>query len=75
VAGIDVRLSHEHVSSDRLVSMVRSVDVVLVQTSKATHAATNAIGSAAQGHTPLVFVAGRGASALLREFVRWLTAP
>ena len=75
VAGLDVRLSHDLVNSDRLVSLVRNVEVMLVQTSKATHAATNAIGSAALGHTPIVYVAGRGASALLREFVRWLSSP
>jgi hypothetical protein len=75
VDGVDVRLSHDHVNSDRLASTVRSSQVMLVQTSKATHAATNAISAAALGHTPIVHVNGRGASALLREFVRWLTLP
>jgi hypothetical protein len=75
VEGVDVRLSHDHVNSDRLVSTVRSAQVMLVQTSKATHAATNAIAVAAAGHTPIVHVNGRGASALLREFVRWLGSP
>jgi hypothetical protein len=75
VDGVDVRLSHDHVNSDRLASAVRSVQVMLVQTSRATHAATNAISVAALGHTPIVHVNGRGASALLREFVRWLGSP
>jgi hypothetical protein len=75
VDGVDVRLSHEHVNSDRLTSVVRSAQVMLVQTSKATHAATTAISVAALGRTPIVQVNGRGASALLREFVRWLGSP
>lgn len=75
VTDVDVRLSHEHVNSDRLVSTVRSAEVMLVHTSKATHAATDAIATAALGYTPVVRVSGRGASALFREFVRWLSSP
>ena len=68
---VKVKLSNDFVNSDRLVSLVQGVDLMIVQTSKATHAATNAIGTAAAGRTPVVHVAGRGTTAMLRAFLDW----
>lgn len=69
--GVQVTLSHDHVNSRSLEAVVRGSDVVLVQTSRAKHAATNAIRDAARDDESVVLVHGRGATALLRALLRW----
>lgn len=73
-AGIEIRISTDKVNSDRLVASVRASAVVLVHTSKATHAATNAISAAASGGNEIVWVNGRGASSIFRAFLAWRDA-
>jgi hypothetical protein len=72
--GTEVTLSHDHVNSQALEALVRSSDVMLVQTSRATHAATGAIAAAAVDKTIVVLVAGRGATSLLRGILEWSEA-
>jgi hypothetical protein len=72
-SGVQVTLSHDHVNSRPLEAMVRGSDVVLVQTSRAKHAATNAIRDAARDDESVVLVHGRGATALLRALLQWTT--
>jgi len=67
---VSVRLSSEHVNSASLISFARSSDVLLVQTSHAKHAATQAIEAAA-GQDRIILVHGRGASALVRALLAW----
>ena len=69
--GTDVPLAHDHVNRRPLEALVRSADVMLVQTSRATHAATNAIRDAAPDSSRIVLVNGRGATALLRGLIQW----
>lgn len=68
----DVRLSSEHVNSPNLVGFARGSDVLLVQTSHAKHAATQAIEAAVLDRGRLVLVHGRGASALVRALLAWV---
>lgn len=67
---VTVRLSSEHVNSSSLVGFARGSDVLLVQTSHAKHAATQAIEAAADP-ARVVLVHGRGASALVRALLAW----
>lgn len=67
---VDVRLSHAHSNSPELNSFVRSSDVVLVHTSHAKHAATNAIERSVEA-ARLVRVNGRGATSLFRSLLDW----
>jgi hypothetical protein len=67
---VEVRLSSEHVNSASLEAFARSSDVLLVQTSHAKHAATQAIEAAAD-RSRVVLVHGRGASALVRALLAW----
>lgn len=68
----DVRTSSDHVNGPSLGAFVRSADVLLVQTSHAKHAATQAIEAAATDPDRVVLVHGRGASALVRALVGWV---
>ena len=68
-----VRLSHAHSNSSALEGFVRSSDVVLVQTSHAKHAATDAISAASADHSRLVLVHGRGATSLFRGLLNWVS--
>jgi hypothetical protein len=68
---VEIKLSSDKVNSDRLAATVRSSAVVLVHTSKATHAATNAISDAASETNEIVWVNGRGASSIFRAFLSW----
>ena len=70
---VEVRLSHAHSNSSALEGFVRSSDVVLVQTSHAKHAATDAISAASADHSRLVLVNGRGATSLFRGLLNWVT--
>jgi hypothetical protein len=72
--GVEIHISNDKVNSDRLAAMVRSSDAVLVHTSKATHAATNAISAAATEQNEIVWVNGRGASSIFRAFLDWVGA-
>jgi hypothetical protein len=73
-----VRTSSGHVNSETLAALVRGADVMLVQTSHAKHAATQAITAAALDPDRVVYVNGRGATAIVRELLAWVrgsTAP
>ncbi len=70
--GVVVRESHDKVSSDRLEALVRGCDVLLVQTSRASHAATAAINAVAPDPSRVMLVHGRGASALMRALNNWV---
>jgi hypothetical protein len=74
---VDVRISSGHVNSETLTALVRGADVMLVQTSHAKHAATQAINAAASDPERVVLVHGRGATALVRALLNWIrgTAP
>ena len=71
--GVEVNLSHAHSNSSALEGLVRSSDVVLVQTSHAKHAATDAISAASADHSRVVLVNGRGATSLFRGLLNWIT--
>ncbi|WP_137146488.1 protein DpdD [Mycolicibacterium sp. CR10] len=68
---VTVRSSAAHGNSDALGALVKGVDVMLVQTSHAKHAATGAISMAIEDPSRLVLVSGRGASALMRALLNW----
>ena len=70
---VEVRLSHAHSNNPELNGIVRSSDVVLMQTSHAKHAATNAIERAVE-MSRLVRVNGRGATSLFRGLLEWATS-
>ena len=70
---IDVRLSHAHSNNPELNGIVRSSDVVLIQTSHAKHAATSAIERAVET-SRLVHVNGRGATSLFRGLLGWVAS-
>lgn len=72
---VTVRASSEADSSKMLISLVQSVDVMLVQTSRAKHAATAAIDAAITDRSRLVYVNGRGASSLMRALLDWTDGP
>lgn len=72
--GVKVRHSSSEVNSKSLVSLVQGVDVMLVQTSHATHAATGAISAAVVDSNRLVLVNGRGATSLMRALLDWTEA-
>lgn len=72
--GVKVRASSDSVNSKSLVSLVQGVDVMLVQTSHAKHAATGAISAAATDPSRVVLVSGRGASSLMRALLDWVDA-
>ena len=69
---VQVRTSSGHVNSHTLAALVRGADVMLVQTSHAKHAATQAIAAATLDPGRVVFVHGRGATALVRELLAWV---
>lgn len=69
---VDVHVSNDHVNSPSLAAMARGVEVMLVQTSHAKHAATQALEAAVPDKSRLVHVHGRGATALLRGLLEWL---
>ena len=71
--GARVRLSHVHENGPELEGLIRTSDVLLMQTSHAKHAATTAIERSADP-SRLVRVNGRGATALFRGLVEWTTA-
>jgi len=69
-----VKASSAEVNSAALASLVKGVDVMLVQTSHAKHSATIAINMAIVDPRRLVLVHGRGASALMRALLEWIEA-
>lgn len=69
--GVKVTESHDHGNSERLEALVRGCDVVLVQTSRASHAATHAISAVGIDPSRVVFISGRGATALARGLNSW----
>ena len=68
-----MRLSHAHSNNSKLDGLVRSSDVILMQTSHAKHAATIAIERSIEP-SRLVRVNGRGATSLFRGLLEWATA-
>jgi len=73
--GVEVNLSSDKVRTRELDAMVRGADVLLMQVSRATHAATNAIRAALDDPSRLVYVNGRGASAIFRGLIGWMDEP
>ena len=69
---VEVSLSSAHVRTNELAAIARGADIVLVQTSRAAHPATNAIKDVIDDPDRLVYVNGRGASAILRALYHWL---
>lgn len=69
---VEVKLSSAHVRTNELTAIAHGADVVLVQTSRAKHPATNAIKAVIDDPDRLVYVNGRGASAILRALFDWL---
>lgn len=67
--GINITLAHDLVNSDRLESMARNCDVVLVHTSHAKHAAVAALEAAVGPGGELLRVHGRGATSLVRALL------
>ena len=70
---VEVKLSTAHVRSNELVALARGADVILMQISRAKHMATEAIEDAISDPSRLVYVNGRGASAILKALYDWLT--
>lgn len=66
-----VSVSHARVNAPELEALVRGSDVLLVHTSHAKHAATNAIRSSGDDDK-VVLVHGRGASSLFRALGAWV---
>jgi hypothetical protein len=71
---IRLRSSSGEVNSASLASLVKGVDVMLVQTSHAKHSATAAINMAIVDPQRLVLVHGRGATSLMRALLEWVEA-
>jgi hypothetical protein len=70
--GVTITESHDHGNSERLEALVRGCDVVLVQVSRATHAATDAISAVGADPSKVVYVNGRGATSIMRELTSWV---
>ena len=70
---VKVYLSHDKANSDKLQGFIRKSDIILMQTSRATHPATTAIE---QGTKPssLVRVKGTNAASLYKGLTDWLEA-
>jgi len=71
---VKVRSSSAAGNSASLDSLVKGVDVMLVQTSHAKHSATGAINMAVTDPSRLVLVHGRGATSLMRALLDWVGA-
>ncbi len=72
---VEIRTSSDHVNTEALTALARGVDVLLVQTSHAKHAATQALEVAVPDKSRLILVSGRGATSLLRAVVQWSMTP
>ena len=70
--GVEVKSSHDHVASDPLRAMTTNVDLMIVATKVAKHAATDAIREA-RGDLPLVYASGKGSSSIVRAALEWIT--
>jgi len=68
---VEVRISHDKVSSQRLRSMAQDVDLMVVATRSAKHPATEAIDDA-RGDKDLVRAAGKGSSSLVQAVIDYL---
>ena len=71
--GVEVKSNHDHVANDRLRAMVTNVDLMVVATKVATHAATDAIREA-RGDLPLVYASGKGSSSIVRAVLEWIAS-
>lgn len=69
---IDVRLNSDKVSTDRLTAMAQEVDVLLVVTRSATHAATDALKSARPEGKDLLYVRGKGSTSILQALETYI---
>jgi len=65
VPSVDVKLNHAKVATDKLEAMAEHADVIVMVTSSATHAATDAIMQNLGSHTVLVRPPGKGSSSIL----------
>jgi hypothetical protein len=70
---LEIRSSHDHVASDPLRAMTSNVDLMIVATRVAKHAATDAIREA-RGDRPLVYASGKGSSSIVRAALEWITS-
>jgi hypothetical protein len=69
VPGIDVRLSHDRVNTSRLESQLRGIDVIVIATRCAKHAATGAIRGGAPARAVIAEADGSGSASLFRAAV------
>jgi hypothetical protein len=64
--GADVRLAHDHVGSDRLKSLARESDYLIVSTRSAKHAATEFLREERPGNKlPAIYPLGKGSSSIV----------
>ena len=69
--GLSVDLCFDKVASSRLRELARNVDVFVMCTQSAKHAATEAIDSARSKDKVLLRPGGKGASSIVREVSEW----
>ncbi len=73
-AGVTVRLSADHVGTDRLRDMARNADVFVMVTASAKHAATNFIEAHRPKDRPLLRLNGKGSASIIRALVEYVAA-
>lgn len=71
---VRVELAHDHVASDRLLSLARTADLFVVATRSAKHAATNYIQANRPTSLPIIFPAGKGSASIIRSVHGWIAA-
>jgi hypothetical protein len=69
--GVDIRALHDKVASPQLRSVSQNVDLMVVATRSAKHAATEAIETA-RGNRDLVRASGKGSSSLVQAVIDYL---
>jgi hypothetical protein len=72
LAGVTIRSMHDKVASPPLRAIAGNVDLMVVATRVAKHAATDAIREE-RGARPMVFAAGKGSSSLVRAALDYLS--
>jgi hypothetical protein len=73
-AGVTVRLSTDHVGTDRLRDMARNADVFVMVTASAKHAATNFIEAHRPKDRPLLRPNGKGSASIIRSLADYARA-
>lgn len=64
--GVVVELTNDHVASARLRTLARTVDIFVVATASAKHAATTFIESERPPDLPTLYAAGKGSASIIR---------